>query len=192
MSDPLLKPKVRAYDRSEGVSRRPSAGDTDFDQAVALHYQQIRLLAYRLMGWHGDIDDVVQDVFLAAWAAWPRLRKYESAELWLKRIAVNKCRSRLRRQAVRNRWFGWMRVKIKNQRQTTDELSLEKVEQSERIREAVRSLAPAYRETTVLYYLEQMSIDEIAEMLGVRRNTVEVRLHRSRGQLENILADMME
>jgi RNA polymerase sigma-70 factor (ECF subfamily) len=49
-----------------------------------------------------------------------------------------------------------------------------------------------YREATVLYYLEQLNIDQIAEIIGVRRNTVEVRLHRARRQLEKILADMME
>jgi len=105
---------------------------------------------------------------------------------------VNKCRSRLRREAVRGRWLGWMRGVFNNQTQAPADQLLEKQEQAERVRLAIRRLEPVYREATVLYYLEQLNIDQIAEIIGVRRNTVEVRLHRARRQLEKILADMME
>ena len=169
-----------------------AAGDDDFDRAVAEHHERVRLLVYRLLGWRDGIEDVVQDVFLAAWAGWARFRGRSSVELWLKRIAVNKCRSRLRREAVRGRWLGWMRGVFNNQSQAPADQLLEKQEQAERVRLAIRRLEPVYRETTVLYYLEQLDIDQIAEILGVRRNTVEVRLHRARRQLEKILADMME
>jgi RNA polymerase sigma-70 factor (ECF subfamily) len=65
-------------------------------------------------------------------------------------------------------------------------------EQASRVREAIGSLRLRYREVTVLHYLEQMSVEQIAEVVGVRRNTVEVRLHRARRQLEELLADLME
>jgi RNA polymerase sigma-70 factor (ECF subfamily) len=85
-----------------------------------------------------------------------------------------------------------MRGASGNRSQTPADQLLDKEEQAQRVRSAIRSLEPVYRETTVLHYLDQLSIDEIAEVLGVRRNTVEVRLHRARRQLEKILADMME
>ena len=199
MSDPQVQPDPRANDRSTSLSRRPgtlrsmvAAGDDDFDRAVAEHHQRIRLLVYRLLGWRDGIEDVVQDVFLAAWAGWSRFRGRSSVELWLKRIAVNKCRSRLRREAVRARWLGWMRGVFSDQSKPPADQLLEKKEQAERVRSAIRSLEPVYREATVLHYLEQMNIDQIAEILGVRRNTVEVRLHRARRQLEKILCDMKE
>jgi len=193
MSDPQVQADKRANDRNTSLSRRPSgAGGEDFDRAVAEHHERVRLLVYRLLGWRDGIEDVVQDVFLAAWAGWARFRGRSSVELWLKRIAVNKCRSRLRREAVRGRWLGWMRGVFKNQTQAPADQLLEKQEQAERVRLAIRRLEPVYREATVLYYLEQLNIDQIAEIIGVRRNTVEVRLHRARRQLEKILADMME
>jgi RNA polymerase sigma factor (sigma-70 family) len=193
MSDPQMKPDVRANDQDMDSSPRECAkGEADFDWAVAECHQRIRLLVYRLLGWRDGIEDVVQDVFLAAWAAWPRFRRRTSVELWLKRIAANKCRSRLRREAVRARWLGWIRGSFKNKTHAPADQLLDQQEQAERVRSAVCILKPVYRETTVLHYLEQLSIDEIAEVLGVRRNTVEVRLHRARKQLEKILADMME
>jgi RNA polymerase sigma factor CnrH len=213
MSDPQTQPDKGANDRRTNLSRQPGAvghrpgtaakrwsalvdmvavGEEDFDRAVAEHHQRIRLLVYRLLGWRDGIEDVVQDVFLAAWMGWPRVRDRSSVELWLKRIAVNKCRSRLRRETVRRRWLGWMRGVFSNQSQAPADQLLEKQEQAERVRSAIRMLEPVYREATVLHYLEQLDIDEIAEILGVRRNTVEVRLHRARRQLEKILCDMTE
>jgi RNA polymerase sigma factor (sigma-70 family) len=184
-------PNIRADDRDTIIPEwSTAAGEGDFDRAVAEHHQRIRLLVFRLLGWRDGIEDVVQDVFLAAWTAWPRLRARQSVGLWLKQIAVNKCRSRLRREAVRARWLGWVRGAFKNQSQPPAEQLLDKQEQSERVRAAIRALKPVHREVTVLYYLEQLDIDQVAQVLNLRRNTVEVRLHRARKQLEITLADM--
>jgi RNA polymerase sigma-70 factor (ECF subfamily) len=70
--------------------------------------------------------------------------------------------------------------------------SLAAAERAGRVREAIKSLGASYREVIVLHYLEQMSVEQIAEIVGARRNSVEVRLHRARRQLEYLLADLME
>jgi len=59
------------------------------------------------------------------------------------------------------------------------------------VREAVAGLPPRYREVVVLRYLEELPIAEVAEALGVKRGTVEVRLHRARGRLKGKLADLL-
>jgi RNA polymerase sigma-70 factor (ECF subfamily) len=164
----------------------------EFERMVARHHDDVRRLAFRLLGWRSDAEDVVQEVFLAAWAAWRRYPGAEAAGLWLKRIAVNKCRSRLRRNAVRARWRAWLRFTMRDEPQTARQDVLEQEERAVRVRRAIESLAPRYRETTVLYYLEQMSLDEIAQVTGRRRNTVEVQLHRARRTLENALKDLVE
>ena len=55
-----------------------------------------------------------------------------------------------------------------------------------------RFAEPRYREVAVLHYLEQMDVAQIADVTGVRRNTVEVRLHRARQQLKELLTDLVE
>jgi RNA polymerase sigma-70 factor (ECF subfamily) len=163
-----------------------------FDQLVAEYHDGIRRLVFRLLGWRDGGEDVVQEVFLSAWAARSRLRSVARPNLWLRRIAVNKCRSRLRREAVRKRWFSWLRAAGAQQWHFVPEDSLAQEERASRVRAAIQSLGPRYREVTILHYLEQMSVEEIAQVLGARRNTVEVRLHRARRQLEQALADLME
>ena len=59
------------------------------------------------------------------------------------------------------------------------------------MREAVTSLKPAERELIVLHYLENRSADELATLLGVSKNTLDVRLHRARQKLKATLADLI-
>ena len=56
----------------------------------------------------------------------------------------------------------------------------------------VRALRPKDREVIVLFYLEDFSAQRIAELLGISRGAVEVRLHRARAQLKHQLADFMK
>jgi RNA polymerase sigma factor CnrH len=161
-----------------------------FDRLVAEHHPAMRRFVFRLLAWRDGGEDVVQDVFLAAWAAWRRYPGPEGAVLWLKRIAVNKCRSRMRRDAVRARWFGWMRAAAAREPHGVAEDGLVRQERDGRVRRAIQSLESPYREAIVLHYLEQMNVDEIAAVTGQRRNTIEVRLHRARKKLETLLADL--
>ena len=185
-----LQPVSPGRRQRQGVNELTNGGE--FERIVARHRDEIRRLAFRLLGWHGDGEDVVQEVFLAAWTAWRRYPGTESASLWLKRIAVNKCRSRMRRNAVRARWRAWLRSAPPDEPEALCEDLLEQEERAVRVRRAIESLPPRYRETTVLYYLEEMSLDEIAQVTGRRRNTVEVQLHRARRMLEIELQDLVE
>jgi len=176
----------------ERPDRTPAADRDAFEQFVADHYASVRRLVFRLLGWRDGGEDVVQEVFLAAWAGWRRLRRQTSAEFWLKRIAVNKCRSRLRREAVRAHWLRWLQRAPPEEPKTADEDCLAGEERTERVRHAINALESRYREATVLFYLDELTVDEIAQLTNTRRNTVEVRLHRARRRLAEHLADLAD
>ncbi|MBE0536899.1 MAG: RNA polymerase sigma factor [Phycisphaerae bacterium] len=76
-----------------------------FDRLVATHYGEVRQLVHRLSGWDGDTEDVVQDVFLAAFLGLKKFDGRSSLRTWLFAIAMNKCRHRRYR-----RWFHLARV----------------------------------------------------------------------------------
>jgi RNA polymerase sigma-70 factor (ECF subfamily) len=78
---------------------------------------------------------------------------------------------------------------------TEDEDASKSVERDERVRQvthAVRRLKDKYREVVVLHYLQEMSIDDVAKVLGLSRGAVEMRLHRGRQMLQEILAPTIE
>ena len=153
-----------------------------FDELVRRHHDEIAQLVYRLLAWDNEAEDVVQEVFLAAWRALPRFRGEASLSTWLRRIAVNKCRAWKRRWHVRNQWWRHARqTHAEPLLPSADDVQLDG-EKFEQVRAAVRALPHRDREVIVLHYLEQKAINQVATELGLRRNTVEVRLHRARAR----------
>ena len=137
-------------------------------------------LANRLLGWPGDVDDVVQDVFLAAYRNRKAFRGQCLVRTWLFTITVNRCRSLQRRQRLHLRALS--RIAAQPPKSTGragqgDEEFLGKV------RQALDRLPGRYREPAVLWYLQEWSTDQICQVLGISRNTLYVRLARAREQL---------
>ena len=62
----------------------------------------------------------------------------------------------------------------------------------EQVRKTVRAMPAKYREVVVLRYLQALPADQIAQILGITKNTVHVRLNRARKQLKDELANLME
>jgi RNA polymerase sigma-70 factor (ECF subfamily) len=169
------------------LAARPS-----FDQLVAEHRGYVARLCYRLLGWRCDVEDVVQDVFVAALRGLPRFRHESSLATWLTRLTINACRSHGRRRRLRLRL--WLETPGRRPPRPDQPAGagLANAERIERIRQAVRRLPQKYREVVVLRYLEELSVPEVAAVLSLAPNAVEVRLSRGRKRLKESLAELME
>jgi RNA polymerase sigma-70 factor (ECF subfamily) len=170
---------------AQPLSERATA-DRDaasFDRLVAREHAYVARLVGRLIGWRGDVDDLVQDAFVAALGGWTRFRGQCSERTWLTRIAINKCRSYGRKRWARERLFALLKTRITAAQEDPT------VQQgtAEQVRSAIMQLRQRDREVIVLHYLEQMSPVDIAESLNLSRNAVEVRLTRARKRLKEIL-----
>ncbi len=174
----------------DGLVARLARGDqAAFDALVAVHQDRVSRLAYRLLGWPSDVDDVVQEVFLAAWKALPRFQGRSSLATWLTRITINECRS------LRRRWGRVIHRESVGPGRVCSPAADSRMMDSEsfgRVRRAVAALPVRYREVVVLHYLEQMPIGTVSDLLGVSTNTVVVRLHRARAKLKSKLCDLMQ
>ncbi|HOW72666.1 MAG TPA: sigma-70 family RNA polymerase sigma factor [Phycisphaerae bacterium] len=174
------------------------AGDRSaFDRLVDRYQPRVAGMVYRLLGWPEDIDDVVQDVFVAVLKGLPSFRREARFSSWLTRIVVNTCRSQGRRRRLVLRWFPRLQAKETvldglSHRAVAEQLPLADREVLDRIRTVVRQMPEIYREVVVLRYLEQMSSGEVAEVLAVSINTVEARLHRARKRLRELLGDLAD
>lgn len=163
---------------------RPSA----FDALVADHEPMVRRLAWRLLGWRGDVDDVVQDVFLIALKKLHTFRADAKVSTWLATITLNRCRSQRRRELLQLNWL--RRQWHVSDAEVSNAAQPEKDEVAQRVREAVQSLRPRDREVIVLFYLEQLPVKEMSTLLGVSENAIDVRLHRARQRLKDRLNDL--
>ena len=165
---------------------------SSFDKLVEQHRTQVGGLCYRLLGWNAEIEDVVQDVFLAVLKALPSFRGQSSISTWITRIAINACRAHSRKRSLRLRLFNRAsRGREPPLERATAEGMLER-ERAARVRTAIRKLPVKYREVVVLKYLEELTVPEIAEVLDLNAGAIEVRLNRARKRMKKELAELWQ
>ena len=175
------------------LARRARAGDQSAYRALM---QRHRDAVWRLARGHvGDSDealDIVQESFVAAFAALDRYDAARPFRIWIAWIALNKCRDWARRRAVR-RFFTFARP-IEEARAIADlaatpEQALQSSAELVRINAAIASLPASLRPVLLLRAIEQMSQADTARVLGISEKAVETRLYRARSRLAEILRD---
>jgi len=173
------------------VERFRRGDDSAFDRIVERHGAEVAALANRLLGWPRDVDDVVQEVFVAAFLGLKQFRGACRLRTWLFTITVNKCRShRFRRRRLRVVTMEEAQA-IESPGGAGDRAALEE-ETFAQVRRAVQVLPRKYREVVVLKYLQGLETTEICELLGLTVNTMQVRLNRARKRLREQLGDLIE
>lgn len=160
-----------------------SRGDESaFERIIECYSADVAALANRLLGWPGDVEDVTQDVFLAAFLGLKKFRRDCKLKTWLFTITINKCRSYRHKRKLRQ-----VSTLARRTHETTTD-----ADDFNRVRRAIAALPARYREPVVLMYLEGLATDEISRLLGISRNALHVRLSRARDRLRNDLAESWE
>lgn len=161
-----------------------SAGDAaSFEELVDAHWRHLFRLAYSIVGERSGAEDVVQETFLAAFSRMGSFRGESSVKTWLISILVRQAAKYKRREGIR-RHKGLDEVR-RHEGGKTAEGADAKLD----LAWALEGLGEAHRDVIVLRELEGLSYEEIAQVLGVPRGTVESRLYRARRALRVRLRD---
>lgn len=160
----------------------------EFDALVREHQQRIFRVVMALVRDSDLASNLTQDCFVRAYESRATFRGDSSVSTWLIRIAMNLVRdhARSRRQAFWKRLFQspaevdaeTAAENVKDSRSTPDRHLLAK-EELQAVWTAVADLSPQQREVFVLRFSEEMSLDEIAQVLGVKTGTVKAHLSRA-------------
>lgn len=165
--------------------------ESAFDRIVEGYSADIAVLANRLLGWPGEVEDIVQDVFLAAFLGLKKFRCECSLKTWLFTITINKYRSHRYKRMLHIRFFSQAAAKASAVLAPTVDKVVMNDETFDKVRLAVQALPAKYREPVVLRYLQELSMDEIARILSITRNALQVRLSRARERLRGDLAELI-
>lgn len=167
-------------------------GDMDaFEELLTRHQKMVFKAAYRLMGQKEEAEDITQEVFVTVYRKINLFDPQKKFSSWLYRITVNTCISQLRRK--RNTVltpFDDTTLGLSESRPQNGVNPLDLLEQKElrsHIWEALTQLPENYRVMLILRYQMDLSNQEIAETLGIRKDNVEVRMHRARKALRRQL-----
>jgi len=146
----------------------------------ALYAASYRRLLGQLIGVTGSVaeaEDVVQEAFVRGLDHPSRLLGADNPEAWLRKVAVNLARSRWRRAQRFVRLAP--RLVLEDRDPDTDgQFSL---------LEALRQLPAGQREAIALHHLADLTVEQVADTLGVPTGTVKARLARGRTALSTLL-----
>lgn len=171
--------------REDELSLRRNSVDEVLERIYERHVADVHRWAARLVGPGEDIEDVVHEVFLVAMRRYGEFRGDSKVSTWLFRITARMVKSRRRRERAR-RWSFSRNVEDPANEHlpaVTPLDELERCQRSARLYHALDELPERYRTPLILYEIEGLSGQELAELLGMTTGALWVRLHRGRARL---------
>lgn len=157
--------------------------DEAFGKLVRPFIDPAYRLALRMLNDAAEAEDAVQDALYNAWRALPRFRGEAKFSTWLYRIVWRQCADRSRR--VKPLALDEDMVQIDQRHDPAGRF--ETAETRSEIEQALRRLSMPYRTVLTLFYIEDLPIKEIAEIVGLPVGTVKTHLHRARKELRKQL-----
>lgn len=177
---------------------RARIGDREaFGHLIERHQPMVKRITLKMARHEYFAQELMQEAFLQAYLSLDRLRDDARFPSWLYGIALNVCRSHLRQQKMvllsLESLMGGMRVdRALFAAQVPDpEMVVEQRELHRLVLEAVNTLSPKNRDATLLFYYEQLTVQEIAAILRISTSAVKGRLHRARQQLKLRLPSLL-
>lgn len=148
----------------------------DFESFYLRSGRSMLVLAFSLTGSWSDAEDLVQEAFVAAHRRWDVVGRYDDPAGWVRRVITNAAVSRWRRLSRELR----VRERLAS-RAAIPPSEADAVDA--RFWAAVQDLPRQQRVVTVLHYVEDLSVDSIASIVGCTSGTVKTQLFRARRTL---------
>lgn len=175
------------------VAPRGTPRTVDWSAALAEHDRWLRTVVYARVGEPQAVDEVMQEVSLAAVRQESPLRDPAKVAPWLYRTAVTQSLLYRRKAGRRRKLVDRYATAVQPQEadvRTPDPLDwLLADERRKMVRAALERLPRRDAEMLWLKYTEDWSYQQIAEHLGISQSAVQARLHRARGRMRQELAN---
>jgi RNA polymerase sigma-70 factor (ECF subfamily) len=165
-----------------------------FSEIVELYKNKIYQVAFRMLGNRSEAEDIGQETFLRVYANLARYDQEHKFSTWIYRIATNLCIDQLRKRqfvysldqeiAATDGLDMYSQIADEGKGPEAEAVTLEV--QLE-VQQALNQLPAKYKSIMVLRYIEDLSLQEISEIVDLPVTTIKTRIHRGREALKNLL-----
>ncbi len=172
-----LKP-LRQLTDEQLMARAKAGNDTAFEELY--HRFARRLKGFFFLQLGGDEElaaDATHDVFLRAYEARNRYQEGKSVSTWLFTIAYNICRNHYRSNAYETQLSATLDAEPISEEQI--EVQLDAAALDEALAQVLSELPPPLHQLFSLHYQEELTIPQVAEIVGIPEGTVKSRLHKT-------------
>ena len=181
----------------QGVLESAQMGDVEaFARIVEVYQDQLFTLSFRFLSSAVEAQDAVQETFMRVYVNLPRYNGNYKFSTWIYRIATNVCIDRLRKRRVEQSLdaasdnaddlSGAMHERLASSSLTPEEVLL-RGETCNEVQRALADLPTAYQTVLLLRYIQELSLQEISDILHVPVTTVKTRIHRGREAMKALL-----
>lgn len=168
-----------------------------YGEIVEIYKDKVFQLCYRILGNRHEAEDMAQEAFIRAYVNISSFNIDLKFSTWLYRIATNLCIDRIRKKkpdyyldAEVSGTDGLTMYSQVASDTILPEDEIESLELQETIQREITKLPEKYRSVIVLKYIEELSLNEISEILDIPLGTVKTRIHRGREALRHQLRNV--
>jgi len=168
------------------LAKRAAAGDgRAFARLIERHHAMAAAVVRGVLGDRDDTEDVLQEVYIAAYRGLPRFRGDSLFGTWLYQVARNTALNAARRRRVDTTPVD--EVHLEADEQSSPGAVLARRDAKDRVARALGEIEMRYREVIELRYMAERTYEEIAELTGLPKGTVKTFVHRGKVQLREQL-----
>ncbi|MBS0237173.1 MAG: RNA polymerase sigma factor [Proteobacteria bacterium] len=182
------------------VSRAAAGDETAVCAIIRTHNRRLYRIARSIVRDDSEAEDVLQEAYLRAFAALGEFRRESSLSTWLTRIVFNEALQRRRRRVDLPTEPKGLQLEMQSQvisfpysgnfTANPESMTVQK-EVIGLLERAIDKLPDDFRAVLVARAIEDMSVEETADLLGIKPETVKTRLHRARRLLRADLAEYL-
>lgn len=173
---------MRVRPTQERVAMPRAATSGRFETFYEAHWTATVAVTAALCGDLAIAEELAQEAFLRAYGRWDHVSRLDRPELWIRRVALNLAVSRFRRLQTETRAL----LRLRARRRAASEQPFEP--EVEEFWGALRSLPARQAQVAALFYVDDLSIADIAEVLSCAEGTVKAHLHGARQRLRSSLS----
>src|SRR5688572_17593261 len=177
------------------VARAASGDEAAFEMIMRRYNRRLFRTARAILRNDAEAEDALQEAYLQAFRSLPGFRNQSRLSTWLARIVANEAFMRLRRDKRRSEVVplqqsadGELMEKVKDETRHGPEALAHRGEVRRALERHIDALPEAYRTVFVLRAVEDLSLEEIAAILGFPPATIRSRFFRARSRLREALA----
>lgn len=185
---PAVTEKLRIGNFDEDVlliERYLAGDDAAFETLYARYYDKVFAIARGILLDHEEAADAVQEIFTLVYRHLPRFDRRSKFSTWLFRVAVNRSIQEARKQRFKNKGLE-LHEAIPMPAQEEERF------EDWRVQAAMTKMSPADRALLILFYWEELSLNEIAESVGCKVNAAKTRLYRARERFREVYEALEE
>lgn len=172
-----LKP-LRLLADEELMARAAAGSDRAFEELYRRYARRLKGFFFLQLGGDEELAaDATHDVFLRAYEARSRYQEGRSVSTWLFTIAYNLCRNHYRNNAYEAQLLATLDAEPISQQQI--EVQLDAATLDEALAQVLAELPAPLHQLFSLHYQEELTIPQVAEIVGIPEGTVKSRLHKT-------------